>query len=488
MALVDGTVVNVALPTLQSKFDATAGDVQWIVEAYALLLSALILTGGALGDRFGRRRMFAAGVAVFAAASAACGLATSPMQLIIARGAQGAGGAFLVPGSLALISASFAGAARGRAIGTWSGFSAIAAAIGPVVGGWLIQHSGWRAIFFINVPLAAVVLAITIWRVPESRDDDAKSIDWPGAMLVTISLGAIVYGLISASESGFGERRVIAALALGLVVLGLFVIVERRARTPMVPTLLWSSRTFIGANVLTLFLYAALGGMLFFLPFDLIAVHGYSPTAAGASLLPLTVLMFALSRWSGALVGRYGARRPLIVGPTIAAAGFGLFALPGTGGTYWTTFFPAVTVLGIGLAVSVAPLTTAVMNSVDTHRAGVASGVNNAVARTAGLMAVALFGVVALSTFTSTLRDRLQTPGIPASARAVAITAPSRLAAIKIPEGTNPTDAAIVQREVGVAFTRSFRIVALLAAGLALASALTTVIMIQDPPHSQRAR
>jgi EmrB/QacA subfamily drug resistance transporter len=382
------------LPVLKRDLGATVADVQWVVEAYALFLSSLILAGGSLGDVLGRRRVFVAGVVVFAVSSAFCGLAASPPQLVVARAVQGVGGALLTPGSLALIGASFGDKERGKAIGTWSAFTAVTSAIGPLAGGWLAQHASWRWVFFLNVPLAAAVVVICVLRVPETRGSETH-LDAPGAALATLALGAIVYGLIRSGETGLANARVIVAEALGVLLLAAFVIVEARSRGPMLPLSLFRSRTFTGANVLTFLLYAALGGLLFYLPFALLQGHGYTPTEAGAALLPFVVLLFAGSRAAGAVVDRYGARVPLVAGPLVAAGGFALFALPGADGSYVTTFLPAVIVLGLGMALTVAPLTTAVMGAVGQERAGVASGVNNAVARAAGLIAIAALGLVA---------------------------------------------------------------------------------------------
>ncbi|MEJ8853162.1 MFS transporter [Variovorax robiniae] len=396
MAFVDGTVVNVALPAIQRDLRATPFQVQWVVEAYALFLAALLLVGGALGDRFGRRRMFACGVAVFAAASATCALGTEVQHLIAARAVQGIGAALLVPGSLALISAAFPEKERGKAIGTWSGFSGITAAIGPVLGGWLVDNYSWVWAFLINLPMAALVLLLVWWQVPESHGPDTTSpVDWPGGVLATVALGGIVYAFIEAPTQGWGAAPVCVALVLGIGAGVAFVKVEQRSAAPMLPLGLFRIANFSAANLLTLFLYAALGGGLYFMPLNLIQVQGYSATVAGAALLPFILLMFLLSGWAGQLVDRFGPRMPLVIGPAIAACGFGLLAaLPGVGSSYWAAFLPGVLVLGFGMTVTVAPLTTTVMNSVGAELAGTASGVNNAVSRTAAVLAIAVFGVV----------------------------------------------------------------------------------------------
>ena len=479
MAFIDSTVVNVALPQIQARLDATAVDAQWIVEAYALFLAALILVGGSLGDHYGRRRIYSLGIVVFALASVACGLAQDPAQLIVARAVQGVGGALLVPGSLAIISASFEGEARGKAIGTWSGFSGITAAIGPVLGGYLVENVSWRAAFLINVPLAALVLYLVARHVPESRDPDARKLDVPGAVLATSGLGGIVYGLIESTSRGFGDGLVLGALALGVASLVAFVAVERRSREPMMPLSLFKSRNFSGANLLTLLLYAGLGGSLYFLPFTLIQVHGYSATAAGAAFLPFIFVTFLLSRWAGGLVTRYGAKLPLIVGPIVAACGFVLFAVPGTGGSYWTTFFPAVLVQGLGMSLVIAPLTTTALNSVEGRHSGLASGVNNAVSRTAGLLAIPVLGILVFAAFSGGLDSRLDGLDLSAEAREQLESSKVDLAGAETPQGLSEGQAAGVEEAVDESFVGAFRLIMLVAAGLAVASAVAAAVLIE---------
>ncbi len=479
LAFIDSTVVNVALPAIQATFHATVVDVQWVVESYGLFLAALILVGGSLGDLFGRRLVFVVGVAIFAVASLACGVALNIHQLIVARSIQGVGAALLVPGSLAIISTSFDEKSRGQAIGTWSGFTAITTAVGPVLGGWLVEHASWRWAFFINLPLAAAVMAISLWRIPESRSAMAGRVDWLGALLATLGLAGVVNGFLESVNLGWRHPLVFASLLVGCGCLIAFGWVEVRATSPMLPLALFASRSFSGANLLTLFLYAAIGIFFFLFPLNLIQVQGYSATATGAAVLPLILLMFLLSRWSGGLVARYGPRGPLIIGPLIAALGFVLFAITSVGGSYWKTFFPAVLVLGLGTAVTVAPLTTVVMNSVDQNRVGTASGINNAVARVAGVLAIAVLGIVMVNVFGSRLNQSLThlslSPAILHEVQANEI----KLAGLQVPAGLDPGTKSAVTGSIKQAFVLGFRVVILICAGLSVVSAAVAQLMIR---------
>jgi EmrB/QacA subfamily drug resistance transporter len=480
IAFIDGSVVNVALPIMQRSFHATAADLQWVIEAYSLFLSALILVGGSLGDRLGRRRIFAFGIAIFTIASVACGAAPNIGVLIVARCIQGVGGACLVPGSLAIISAAFDTDSRGKAIGTWAGFTTITSALGPVLGGWLVQHASWRWVFFINVPLAAITLFLLYRHVPESRDEQQRGrLDWLGALCITGGLGGIVFGLIEAGPLGFGDPVVLGSLVGGIVLVVVFVYVEAHSAAPMMPLDVFRSRTFTGTNLLTLFLYGGLGGSLYFFPFDLQQVQGYSPTAAGAAFLPFTLIIFVMSRWTGGLVQQYGAKLPLIVGPIVTGVGFLLFIVPDIGGSYWTTFFPAVVVMSVGMAVVIAPLTTAVMNAVETHRSGVASGVNNAVSRAAGLLAIAVLGLVVTSTFNASLDSHLNSLQVPPQVRSAVEAQRTKLAGATLPPGGSATQNVQLEHALKESFVSGFRAAMFGAAVLALGSAFLAAWLIE---------
>lgn len=396
MAFLDGTVVNVALPHIGEDLGASVGGLQWVVNGYLLVLSALILLGGSLGDRYGRRRIYQLGVIVFAVGSIACAIAPGTNELVVARLVQGVGGALLTPGSLAILEASFRQQDRSRAIGAWSGLTGVASAVGPFLGGWLVDTGSWRAIFLINIPLAVVVVLVSARHVPETRDPEmAGPIDAPGALLVALSLGGLSWGLIAAGEDGFTSPSVLVALVGGFLAVVALVMVERRRPTPMVPPQLFASSQFRAANLVTVVVYGALGGVFFLLVVQLQQVLGYSALEAGAATLPITLLMLVGSARSAALADRIGPRLQMSVGPLIIALGMAMLTQVDAGTTYLTGVLPAVCVFGLGLTATVAPLTATALGAVPDRYAGVASGVNTTVARAAQLAAVAALPLAA---------------------------------------------------------------------------------------------
>ncbi|MEP6762477.1 MAG: DHA2 family efflux MFS transporter permease subunit [Sporichthyaceae bacterium] len=396
MAFIDATVVNVALPRIGSELGAGLAGLQWTINAYTLALAALILLGGSLGDRFGRRRVFVAGVVWFALASLLCGLAPNIATLVLARALQGVGGALLTPGSLAILQSSFRQQDRARAIGAWSGLGGVAGAVGPFLGGWLVDAASWRFVFLINLPVAAAVVAITLRWVPESRDAEAsQELDLLGAGLGVVGLGSLTYGLISWQGHGFSSPVVLSALGLGVASLVGFVARERWAREPMLPLGIFRSPVFTATNLVTFAVYAAIGGVFFLLVLELQVVSGYSALRAGTALLPATLMMLLLSARAGAIASRIGPRWPMTVGPLTSAVGVALMTRIGPHASYIADVLPAASLFGLGLAFTVAPLTATVLAAAPDRHAGLASGVNNAVARVAGLLAVAALPLVA---------------------------------------------------------------------------------------------
>ncbi|MFM0100026.1 MFS transporter [Paraburkholderia nemoris] len=494
MAFIDGSVVNVALPSIQTELGASVAAIQWVVNAYLLFLGALVLVGGSLGDKLGRRTVFIAGIGLFTLASIGCGLAPGVGALIAARAVQGIGAALLVPSSLSIIGSVFDDKERGKAIGTWAGVGAITSAVGPVAGGWLVDAFSWRAIFFLNVPIACATIALAIVAVPDSRQENDPSdpdpahkgqalprLDLPGAVTAAAGLAALTYGLTIASARGFGDRWVLASILGGLVVLSGFVVLEAKTRNPMMPLDVFRSRDFVGANLVTLLLYFGLGGALFFLPFTLIRAYGYSATEAGAALLPVPVTIGLLSRFTGGLTSRYGARALLGIGPVIAAIGFAMLALPWVRGDYWRGFFPALVVLGLGMTITVAPLTTTVMTSVSAARTGVASGINNAVARVASLLAIAVLGIVFVWSHDAALDARLDASNVPQAVRESArLTQDTMSTSSAAPGATDAATRAEVARAQAEALGAALRAVALVSAMCALAGATLAVLTIHE--------
>lgn len=399
LTFIDGSALGVALPAIQRDLGAGPAAAQWISNAYLLTLGALVLIGGAAGDRFGRRRVFLIGVIVFALASIACGLAPTASLLIAGRALQGIGAALLTPGALALIGATFPDKERSAAFGTWAGAGALFGMVGPLVGGWLADHADWRFIFWINVPLAALTVVVALKAVPESRDEDAKGLDGLGAVLAISGLGALIWALTAAPDLGWTHPGVLGGLGGGVLLLLAFLGAEAKQAHPMMPLTLFRSRVFSGINALTLLLYFALSGAMFFLPFELIRVHGWSATGAGSAMLPFAAVMGLFSGAAGRLADRFGARLSLSLGPMLAGLGLVLLALMSPDAGYVTGPLAGMTVLAIGMTLAVGPLTAAVMGAVEDGHTGVASGVNNAVARIAGLLAVALLGVLLSAVF-----------------------------------------------------------------------------------------
>jgi EmrB/QacA subfamily drug resistance transporter len=486
MAFIDSSALNVALPALQAGLQASGAQLLWVVNGYLLVLAALILVGGSLGDELGRKRVFMTGIGLFLLASLACGLAPTADFLIGARIAEGVGGALMIPGSLAIISAYFGAERRGQAIGTWSSVTTMMTIAGPVLGGLLSNAGLWRGVFLINLPLGAIALTVLYIKVPESRDEESSGkIDYLGAFLAMLGLTGLTYGFISAPALGFGDLRVAGALAGGVVALTAFVVVEARREgsgRAMLPLSLFDSRTFSGTNLMTLFLYGALSVGGFFLSLNLVQAQGYSLAIAGVAFLPAALLLTTLSRWSGKVADRYGARLPLIVGPSLVGVAFVEMALVGiTRGPvdYWTTFFPGAVLWGLGMGLTVAPLTTAVMGSVATHHSGTASGVNNAVSRTAGVLAIAVVGAVALFAFATALQERTSALALSTEARAALQAEAGRLGGAEVPAQVAADVADATRLAIKLAFVDAFRVVMAICAGLAWLSAAMAAFLIE---------
>ena len=484
MAFIDASALNVALPALQDDLQASGVQLLWIVNAYLLMLAALILIGGSLGDKLGRKKVFMTGISLFMLASLACGFAPTTEFLIGARVVQGIGGAMMIPGSLAIITASFDPDRRGGAIGTWSAATTMVTVAGPVLGGFLADAGLWRGVFLINLPLGITTLLVLYFKVPESRNEEISGqIDYPGAVLATLGLVGLTYGFISLPDLGFGDPRIYGTLSGGIVALVTCVVVEARSDHPMMPLHLFKSRTFSGTNLLTLFLYGALSVGTLFLSLNLVQAQGYSQSVAGLADMPFALLLTGLSRSAGRLADRYGPRLPLIVGPSLVGLGFLLMAFVGlTDGPsdYWTTFLPGIMVLGVGMGVTVAPLTTAVMGSVETHYAGTTSGINNAVSRTAGVLAIAIVGSVALCAFAGALATRTIDIDLSNQSRIFLQSAARQLGQASLLAEVAFENVDAVETAIKLAFVDTFRVVMLICAGLAWLSALMAALLVES--------
>lgn len=478
IVILDGTAVGVALPKIEEDLGATLADQTWIVNAYLLALSALLLIGGALGDRYGRRRIYLIGLVGFGVTSLICGLAPNVELLILFRALQGLAGALLVPLTLAIIAAEFDESERGSAIGAWAAWSGLAAALGPLLGGLLVDSAGWRWVFFINVPVIVATVALVMWGVKESRDEeDTGSIDIPGAILVAAGLGLATYGLIEGPANGFDDPVVVGALIGGAICLALFALVERNVSNPLMPGWLFRRPNFTAANIATIGMYAALSGAFFLIPIFLQGVAGWTAVAAGAALLPVTILMLALSSRMGALGDRYGPRWFMAVGPLIAAFGLVLLAGIDRDTDYLTEVFPGLVLFGLGLAITVAPLTTAVMDAVSANRSGLASGVNNMLSRVAGLLGIALLGAIVVWQVGSELGD---VPVASAEAGAALDDVEASPFAPAPTEGLDAATAEVVGDAAASAAESAFTWAMLVAAILAASAGLISALFIRN--------
>ncbi len=503
MGFISGSALNVAQDALADTLGASARDLLLIFSGYDVLLAALILVGGSLGDHYGRKRIFGYGIWLFILGSVACGFAPNVNVLIAARVVQGVGGAMMVPGSLAIISAYFSDDERGGAIGLWSAFTAVTTVSAPILGGFLadpelwstflpqeVANQMWRGVFFINVPLAAVALYALYTHVPESRDDEAPDkLDIIGSVLATLGLGAMTYGFIDAGGSGFNTLNT-SILVAGLVLLVVFVIWEGYNDHPMMPLALFRSPIFTGANLLTVFLYAGLIGALYFFSLFLLQAQNYPERWAGFATLPFSVLLILMSRQSGKIADRIGPRIPLTVGPAIVGVGFALLAVPGLSegpSEYWTTYFPGMIGVGLGMGIAVAPLTTAVMGSVPQHQSGTASGINNAASRTAGVLARAIIGAIVLIQFSAVMNGRISDLDLSAADTEAILAQTSELGNVVVPESLAEEQASQVREAVRLSFLAVFRTSMYIGAGLAWLSAIFAWFTLRTRPEEARA-
>jgi EmrB/QacA subfamily drug resistance transporter len=491
MAFIDGTALNIILPSLQQSLGATGADLFWILNAYLLMLAALILTGGSLGDRLGRKKIFMAGILIFTGGSAACGLASEVSLLITFRIIQGIGGALMIPGSLSLISSSIDKEERGKAIGTWSALTTIVTMGGPILGGALGDAGLWRFIFFINIPVGAAALLILWRKVKESKDEDGSSpVDARGAIALALGLAFLTFGFLRMPVLGFDNWQVYGTLAAGLLLLTAFIFIESSSTHPMMPLSLFANPTFSGINLLTFFLYAGLGAAMLFLSLNLVQVQGYSQLQSGLSFLPFTVLMISIARYAGSSADKHGPKLLVTLGPAVAGAGLLLLSfVKQTSGPsdYWTTFFPGITGLGLGMSLTVAPLTATVMGSVSDHLSGTASGINNAMTRISSVFANAIFGALAVLFFSGSLQERLKPIPLDAKERPAVMAQAANLGDARVPSDIhiNAHDKAFVEKAYHAGFIDAYARIMRLAAALCFLGALMSFIFIKNSniPH-----
>jgi EmrB/QacA subfamily drug resistance transporter len=489
MAFIDATALNVALPALQQALNAGGAELFWILNAYLLMLASLILIGGVLGDRLGRKRVYMIGIFVFIAGSFACGCSGSVGVLITCRILQGAGGALMIPGSLSLISASIVESERGSAIGTWSAFTTVVTVGGPILGGALADAGLWREIFFINIPLGVVALVVLGRKVPESKGERTRSLDIKGAVAVAVGLALATWGCLRIPAVGWDNWSVLAALGGGVIFLAAFIRIEGRSEDPMMPLTLFRNPVFSGVNALTFFLYAGLGAAMLFLSLNMVQIQGYSQLQAGLSFLPFTLLLITLSRHAGAWADRHGPRTLLIAGPVIVGVGMFLLSLVGQVhrlSDYWFSFFPGLLVFGLGMSLTVAPLTATVMGAAGTQFSGVASGVNNAMSRVAGVFANAVFGALAVVLFAGVVGRKVDGMGLDPRDRREVMAETAKLGDAKVPEevrtwtmGRDGSVAAEVEGAYHEGFIEVYQVILRIAAGLAFAGALMAVLFVK---------
>ena len=485
MSFLGGTAVSIALPTIQSFFDASISSIQWVFSAHALTLAALILISGSLGDHFGRKKIFSYGIILFTLGALLSGLATSINQLIFLQAFQGIGSAMMIPGSLAIINYCFEESKRGKAIGLWAGYSGGLAALGPFIGGLLVENLGWQSVFFINVPIGLLVLFITIKHVPESKNPESQKIDYLGAALIILGLFGISYGLIKVPSVGWNDVGVLRNIILGIIALIAFIIVEAKTKNPLLPLKIFKNPLVTGANIATLSLYFALNGTIFFLVLNFQQIQGYSPSFAGLGLLPPIILITFLSGPAGSIADKIGPRLQMIAGPLIVALGMALLIIPGVGQNYFVYFMPGLILFGLGMAIVIAPLTKSAL-SVDKKFSGVASGVNNSVSRIAALMAVAILGALLITLFTISLESSINNSELNEQNKIEILEQRDKLANIKIPDNFSENDAKSSEKIIKNSFVRGFRYSMGVNALLALFSAVTSFFLIHNKKIKKR--